>query len=918
MPPEPEPLKRGRLLAAWARLATARPWATIAVFVLLAAASAFYTGARLEFRSDRSDLVDPSTPWQQRYAAFKRAFPRWDDAVVVVDLSTAADAAAGEAYLAALESRLRADPAHFKAVTAGFDRAAAPPGLIYSGTLAQVREAVDELKRAAPVLAQPSLAALLELSLLGGDRLPLAQQRELAGLLERIHAAGARRADGRGADDLSVLGFDAARGTQRLVSSTGRLATVLVSLRREGAREGDGLGGAIRALRGHLKALRADPRFTGIRAGVTGVPVLESDETAQSTRDAAIASAISLGLIAILMLVAYHGFVVPMLAVASLLIGMALSFAWATFAVGHLQLLSVTFASILLGLGIDVAIHLIARLELVHPDHDHLAHAIEETFRGVGPGILTASITVAAAAGAMAFTSFSGVGEMGVIAAGGMILCTIAIMTAFPAMLMVIRRPEDRLREHGAGTDHPFMGRLGIAFHRRPRTILVAGAILFAVAGWLGTRVRYDPDLQRLMPDTTESIVWQNALDADDSKSVWHAVVVAPDEAAARELTARLRALPLVAEVGGAGMLWPSPADADAKRALLRGLPDPGALGGAGAGAFPADPAALRRAAGAIARQWRGRNDGAGLAAAAVAVESLDDAALDAAQRAYEADRASLAGIVRSLRVAEPPRPDDLPPELKAILLGTGGELLLRVYPAGPHEESRIETPTAAGEGTAFASSGPAERLKPEARSSKLEAGSPLAPSRLGPFARQVLAAAPNATGPSIQIYESTALITSAYARAGVYALIAIVVLLLLDFGLNLRGLLDTLCALVPVLGGATLLLAWMAVFEIPLNFANMIVMPLIVGIGVGCGVHAVRRWRLQPRDEPLGLAGGSGRGMTLTTLTTVIGFAAMLIAQHRGIRSLGFVMSVGLVMVWAVTILILPAVLRARARIER
>lgn len=109
-------------------------------------------------------------------------------------------------------------------------------------------------------------------------------------------------------------------------------------------------------------------------------------------------------------------------------------------------------------------------------------------------------------------------------------------------------------------------------------------------------------------------------------------------------------------------------------------------------------------------------------------------------------------------------------------------------------------------------------------------------------------------------------------------------------------------------------MLAVMRLFGVDLNFANMIVLPLLIGIGVGCGVHAVRRWRLQPDDHPLGLAGGSGRAITLTTLTTVIGFAVMMTGEHRGIWSLGFVMSVGLAAVWAVTILILPAVLRLRS----
>ncbi len=922
--------KRDRFLAGWARLVCARPWLTIVVCALLAAGSVAYTAARLEFKSDRSDLVDPTTPWQQRYAAFKQAFPRWDDAVVVVDLNSAPDPATGEAFIAALESRLLADAAHFKAVTAGFDRQSAPAGLIYVAPVERVREAVGGLKKAAPVLFQPSLPGLLSLAALDVEKLPILNRfadqlrspeaaSELKALLERIAAceiqsqrapSGSERgrvgdavdeisrdplAAGRGSLP-SVLGTEPMVGVQRLTTSTERLATLLVSLRTQNDKDVDGRGGAISALRGHIRDLQSEPRFAAIKAGVTGVPVLESDETVQSTRDASLAGIVSLVLIAGLMLIVYRGFVVPMLAVVSLLAGMALSFAWATLVVGHLQLLSVTFASMLLGLGIDVAIHIIARLELVHPDHAHLEPAIEETFKGVGPGILTASITVAAAAGAMAFTSFSGVGEMGIIAAGGIILCTLVIMSLFPAMLMVIKNPERRLLAHNGGVSRPFMGRFGVAFHRRAGLVAIGAVVVFAAAGVIGSRVRYDPDLQKLLPTGTESVVWQDALEADDAKSVWHAVVVAKDEAEARDLTLKLRALPEVADVSGAGVLFSSDEVAESKRAMLRGLPKLEHEHWIAESLF-APPesmlAELRASAKSIATAWQDRD--AKLADAARRVSELSDDGATRAIRSYMSDRRLLHGAVAALSAAEPPSVNDLPQALRDTMLGTDGELLLRVY---PKVTSRAAT-------------------EPSALSTRSSALSPLAPERLNPFARAVLAVAPRATGPTVQIYESTRLITNAYAQAGVYALLVIIILLLFDFGLTRSGVLDTLCALVPVLGGAVLLLAWMVIASIELNFANMIVMPLIVGIGVGCGVHCVRRWRLQPNDEPLGLAGGSGRGMTLTTLTTVIGFATMTIAQHRGIQSLGFVMSVGLMMVWGVTILVLPALLTLRTRLK-
>ncbi|MBL0927208.1 MAG: MMPL family transporter [Phycisphaerales bacterium] len=879
---------RHRFFTAWARAVTARPRLVLVVAVLLAVASAALTAWRLEFRSDRSELIDPTLPWQRRYAAFKAAFPRWDDAVVVVDLSTAPDPATGEAYLAALESRLRSD-AYFTGITAGFPRRQAPPGLIYTLPVDRVKAAAGALARSGPVLRAPTLAELLAPAAAAGrgglgGLISEGQRAELRDLLSRAAAVGA--ADPSAPGPRSVLGADEADRTERLVSASGRLATVLVQLAAETAAPGSDAARAggvnhraegIAALRGHLGALARDTRFSPIKAGVTGVPVLESDETEQSTRDATIGTVLSLVLITVLMLVAYRGWVVPMIAVASLLVGVAWSFAWATIAVGHLQLLSVVFASFLLGLGIDVAIHLIARLELVHADHEHLADAIARAFRGVGPGIVTATLTIAAAAAAMGLTRFAGVAEMGIIAAGGIVLCTASVMCCFPAGLMLIRSPERKLRVHGGGESRPYLGRFGLLMHRRPGLILGGAAAAFAIVGWLASGARYDPDLMKLMADRGESVVWQTALERDDAKSVWHAVVVARDDDEARKLTLALRQSPLVSDVGGVGMLYHPDDDTAAKRALLAALPEAPPLAEASGPAASA-AADLRARARAIGEAWATRDPA--LAAAAARVAALTDDQLGSVQAAYARDRREVAAQLEALRRAEPARPSDLPPALRDIMIGTGGERLLRVYPAEPS---------------------PATDGAP--------VPGPLAPERLGPFVSAVLAVAPQATGPSVQIHESSALIVAAYAQAALLALGAIILLLLIDF----RSPADAACALLPVLLGTVFMLGVMRVADVPLNFANMIVMPLIVGIGVGCGVHAVRRWRLQPLDRPPGLAGGSGRAITLTTVTTVIGFATMLVAEHRGIRSLGFVMSVGLVGVWLVTILILPAVLGLR-----
>ena len=868
----------GRIFDAWANLSTGHPRAVVVVCMLVAIGAGVLTAARLGFVSDRSALVDQSLPWQQRYLELKERFPRWSDAVVVM-----APRDAGEprervkedvrAFLAALAPMVAGD-ALLPGASLTIDAARAPAGMVLLQSDEGLRRTVAELQRAGPAIGAGSVAELIALGSLAGGT---AEGREgVARLAEGIEAAIAGDAD-------SVLGLSEVPPEPLMVGESS-YAVGFVSLTGTGGAETEGsvntTAPAVAALRAHIaEALDASGVADRLEVGVTGVPVLEADETAQSVRDGSISSALSFVLIAGLLVVVYRGVVVPILALIALVVGIAWSFGWTTIAVGHLQVLSVVFVAMLLGLGVAVAIHLIARLELEHPDHDHLAGAVRHTFRGVGPGILTSSMTTAVAFGAAAFTNFAGVAEMGIIAAGGILLCTISIMLMLPALLMLMPHPERVLRTHDGGTSRPFGGALGRAKDRRPIVVLTGGVVVLGVCLPIAWGVRYEPDLMALMPEGVESVRWERRLTAAEGRTAWHAVVIAPDAGTARQWIEEFRAKPEVGSIGGAGDFLMSAEDVAAKRAVLRTLPD---SSGRAPAVVPEHAAGLRAALERMAGAGEGSVfSGRAAESAARSVALVDasadhgEAALLRAERAFARDRERLAERIESMRGAEPPTVEELPEALRSLVQTTDGGVVLRVYP-------------------------------------KTEEGqSPLAGGRLNPFAEAVLAVAPSATGPAIQIYESTKVILSAFRTATVLALGAIIVLLLVDF----KKWTDAACALVPVATATILMLAAMRVFGVPLNFANTIVLPLMFGIGVDSGVHVVHRWRQQPHDAPAGLAGGTGRAITVTMLTTVAGFACMLAAEHRGIRSLGFVMSVGLMMVWAGAIFVLPPILRLRSR---
>lgn len=891
---------RDELLGRWGRIVAARPRLTLGLCLLIALIAILLTVWRpgLEFRSDRSDLIDPNLSWNRQYALYKEDFPRWNDLIVVID------GPPGDADVNALARRIAdalAENPIVASADAGFEAAETGPRLFQAAPEPIFTEVLDDLADARRIAASENPNAALA-TVLGMIR---EQQANGANDDNADPAAGALPdfinddADPIARLEETLRPYLAAiRGDEPafeawmpdqphwlpLVSAegSGRLRFIQVSLARQEGNGVDDVTASLAWLRARIGEIMSEAGQTNLDWGVTGVPAIEADETAQSIRDSTIASIAAFIMITAMMVAVFRGFMVPLLAAGSLLIGIAWSFGWLVLAVGHLQLLSVVFTVILLGLGVDFALHLVARLELVKNEHADLPDATRRVFRGIGPGMLTGAITTAAAFGATTFTEFTGMAEMGLIAAGGIVLCLVAVLSAFPAGLALTGRWKSIIRHRKGGESAHFSkGRFDtIDFHPRVSLAVASVLVLLLVIPALG--VRYDPNILNLHPPGIESVEWERRLVEDDARSVWAGLI----ETNAREapaLVERLRALPEVGGVGGMGLLITDDREERLERiAAVREMPidpptmEPGPiqlaslLTGLRVGltqsidAAELPPAPLVDLRDSLA---------ATLADFGRLPREEQQSRYDRLAAAFESTRAKLGAWLDEALSPTPLGPDDLPPILRQQWTA-GATWLLRVFPA----EDSLGRPI-------------------------------LHPDRLGPFVAAVRSVAPDLLGPPVQIYESTRLIIRAYTKAAGFAIAAILILLLLDF----RSLADALCSMAPVCVGFIGAFGLMGVVGVPLNFANIIVMPLIFGIGVDAGVHMVHRWRVEPDGRPAGLSGGTGRGITLTMLTTMIGFGCMLIAEHRGIRSLGFVMVAGLLVTLLACYTILPAILRLR-----
>lgn len=873
---------RDAWLGRWGRFVASHPWLTLAACLALSAAGILLTVWRLEIRTERSELVSTELPWNKRYANYKVNYPRWNDVIVCIDGEP------GNAEVDDLARRLgeqlRTLP-WIAAADAGFNVSDAGPRLFLTAGQATFEQTLSDLRQARRVAAASNPNALIamvvgELAKGSGDAADLVRLEEL--ITPYVTALN------RGEPDFSFLDPRQA-GFRPLVTETGsgRLRYLRVHMKSEG----EGLGGfaeEVRLLREEIaRFMASEPLRPSLEWGVTGIPTIEADETAQSVRDSTKASIIAAVLITLLMLVSYRGLVVPLLAMAGLGIGLAWAFGWIVLSVGHLQVLSVTFCSILMGLGIDYALLFVSRLELIRDEESSIVTATERVFKSVGPGMITGAIVTAAAFASTAPTQFTGMAEMGIIAGGGILLCVVAMLSAFPAALAATGRWKRFIRHRAGGEGAPFARGWLDVFFMRPWVTLAAIAAISAVLLAFAWRVHYDGNVLKLQAPGVESVHWEHRIVEDDATSIWAGLSTPrPEEAA--EQTRRFLALEgMVSSVGGMGMLFPPNLEERmAQVAALAAEPVEAPSIASGVDSTLTQLASIR--AGLSLQLLRGGVPEPIKARLRRINESITQA--DAAVReapaetrervwarlaaSFESSRRSLAEWLSGALESRPPGPQDLPPMLRDVWVGLDGSWLLMAFPA-PDPQGR----------------------------------SILDPARLAAFVSALRSADPEVLGPPVQIHESSRVIIRSYLIAAALAIGSILILLYLDF----RSISDSLCSLVPITFGYIGAFGAMGIAGESLNFANLIIMPLIFGIGMDASVNILHRWRQEPGGAPPGLSGGTGRGITLAMLTTMIGFGSLLVSDHRGIKSLGFVMLAGIGSALLACYIILPAVLALR-----
>ena len=333
-------------------------------------------------------------------------------------------------------------------------------------------------------------------------------------------------------------------------------------------RQGDGVKDGpdqIDVIEDDLREVRQ--QFPGIEAGMTGGPALSHAEANATEHDVKLASMLAVGSNAALVIIPFAAIVEPIFVLIALLVGIAWSFGFTTLVVGHLNLLSAVFTSILAGIGVNFPIHLMARYNEARRNGAAMPIALELAVANTGAGVVASAMIMALAFLMPMFTDFKGIAELGLVSAAGLFMCLISAMLVFPA-LVAIRDRNRPMKPHLVKP--PRRDSMLEAFFRRPKAILISASVITVALFAFAPRVRFDQNLLKLQAQNSEAVRFEDALLKDSGRSSWFAVSLAKSQPEAERLAAKFKALPQVSNVETIATYIPD--TQGEKRAILAGI----------------------------------------------------------------------------------------------------------------------------------------------------------------------------------------------------------------------------------------------------------------------------------------------------------------------------------------------------------
>ena len=835
-----------------------RQWVAVTAMAVLATILfGWVAAARLGIDTDENKLLAADLPFRQAEDQMAAAFPEADDQMVVV--VEAASPAQAEVAANALLPRLLARPDLFIS-------ARRPPGndffhregLLYQ-SLDELQALSDRLVEAQPILGglarDPSprgVLSALDLMLEGLERgqIPVAT---IAPALKRFADTAASVAAGtpKPLDWSELMGAGA--------TSTPPMAMILANPRLDftDLTPGEPAAEAIRAAAADLGFTPAN----GYRIRMTGSVPLTDDNFATVADGVKLSTPLSLIAVVVILLVAVRSKRLVAIILATLVTGLAATAAFAAATVRTLNPISVAFAVMFVGIAVDFAIQFVIRYRDARSSSADAEAAMTSC-----AGTIIAPLSLAAIATAVGFLSFLptqyvGVSQLGLVAGGGMLIALVVDLTMLPALLR-LARPAGAREVVGMPLARPIDDFLA----RHPRKVVAAATALALLGLGLLPVLKFDFNPLHLQNPKAEAVATLMDLANNPDTSPYSIQMLAPTLAESKTLAERLEALPEVDHAITMDSFVPS--QQEDKLAILADLAsiygpvlDPAARLAA---PDNAEIAAAMEASAARLRKMPDDPDGQGRRLA----DQLDAIRAGGPERILQLGSALMGGIGDNLAMlgtlfdAKPVTLADLPADLVNDWKARDGRYKVSVAPKGDMGNDK----------------------------------------RLRKFVAAVQSVNSFGTGMPIDVVEAGHAVMGSFLQAGITAMIAIALLL----GLMLRRWLDAVLVVLPLVLGGLYTVIGCVVLGLSINFANIIALPLLLGIGVAFNIYFVINWRNGITDH---LQTSTCRAVLFSALTTSSAFGSLAISPHLGTASMGLLLFLSVTLSVATTFLVLPAI---------
>jgi hopanoid biosynthesis associated RND transporter like protein HpnN len=851
-----------RLVVSIVRTCTRFAIPVVAFSLLLAIAAGYYAVRHFAINTDINTLISQELDWRKRDIQFEEAFDRDRLVLAVVEAPTPELTTSAAKALA---DKLSGDSKHFESVTPlGSGEFFEKNGLLFL-PVQEVEQVTRQLESAAPLVeimaGDPSIRGLtgaLETGLAGIKR----------GQVKLDNAARPFNMISQTIEDVLHKG-NATFSWRELTSDkpltdADRRAFIEIKpvLDFQALEPGKDATDAIRRAAADLNF----PSEYGARLRLTG-PVPIANEEYATVQEGAIVNGLGTVLVVLVILwLALHSAKIIFAVFVNLFIGLSITTAVGLMMVGSLNLLSIAFAVLFVGLGVDFGIQYSVRYRSERFKNDNLTLALENAARRSAVPLSLAAM--ATAAGFLCFlpTDYKGISELGKIAGAGMLVAFITSITVLPALLDLINPPGER-----EPVGYAFLAPVD-EFLERHRIIIIVGTLLIVTAGLpLLYFMKFDFNPINLRDPNAESVATFLDLRKDPNTGANAINVLTRSEDDAKKIEARLEKLPEVLEVRSLESFVPQDQPAKLKLIAQAGKILNPALNPDQVDPAPSDEEnveALKSSVDSL-RRTAGDNKGPG----AVAARRLADA---------------LAGLAESSQAARDKTQHIFVAPLKIVF-----EQLRNMLQAQQVTLNTLPADVVNGWKTKDGLT----------RVEALPKGDPNDNETLRRFASAVLAAEPTAIGGPVSILKSGDTVVKAFIHAGIWALVVISLLLYL----TLRRITDVLLTIVPLLVAGAVTLEVCVLIGLPLNFANIVALPLLLGVGVAFKIYYVTAWR-QGRTNLL--QSSLTRAIFFSALTTGTAFGSLWLSSHPGTASMGKLLALSLVMTLAAVLLFQPALM--------